>query len=82
MQVKFATAVERTKNTMSNKNKEPECVYIECISCGHKNHYDTAHATSVEGPGRCQECSSFIRQPTQEEHEQFTEFMKSNSEVE
>ena len=65
----------------SGVDEQPECVYIECGKCGEKNHYDAAHAISIEGPGRCHNCYGFLREPTQAEHEQFTEFLKFNAEV-
>jgi len=60
---------------------QPECVYIDCGKCGASNHYDAAHNTTDPGPGRCHNCSAFLRQPTEAEHEQFTEFLKFNAEV-
>lgn len=57
----------------------PAPPYIECGRCGSENHYD--HALPEEGmPGICPDCSAFLRQPTDEEHRQFTEFLKRNTE--
>jgi len=49
---------------------------IECGKCGTSHHYDAA---SGEYPGRCRECSAFLRRPTKAEHEQFTDFLVWNS---
>jgi len=62
-------------------DEPPECVYIECEKCGTENHYDAAHSTTDPGPGRCHNCSGYLREPTEAEHEQFTEFLKYNTGV-
>lgn len=50
--------------------------YIDCGSCGTSHHYDAANG---EYQGRCRNCGDFLRRPTDEEHEQFTEFLAWNS---
>ena len=62
-------------------NDAPGCVYITCTKCGARNHYDAACHPGDPGPGRCHACSGFIREPTEAEHRQFTEFLKFNAGV-
>jgi len=51
---------------------------ITCKNCGRENHYD--HALPEDGgPGVCPNCNSFLRQPNEAEHEQFTDFYVWNS---
>jgi hypothetical protein len=62
-------------NSRLGPHKVPK---IKCKNCGRENHYD--HALSEEGmPGVCPNCNSFLREPTDEEHEKFTDFLVWNS---
>lgn len=50
---------------------------IPCGNCGTEHHYDIAHGEYL---GHCRECGSYLRRPTEAEHQQFTEFLVWNSE--
>lgn len=66
---------ETTPNRRLGPHRPPR---ITCKNCGRENHYD--HALPEDGmPGICPECSSFLRQPTDAEHEQFTDYYVWNS---
>jgi len=50
---------------------------IACGKCGTGHHID---ATTFEEQGRCRECWGLLRRPTDEELDQFTDFLVWNSE--
>lgn len=45
---------------------------IDCGKCGAEHHYDARNSY-------CRECGGFLREATEAEHEQFTEFLVWNS---
>lgn len=49
---------------------------IPCGKCGTKHHID---ATTLPEQGRCRECLGFLRRPTEEEQQQFTDFLSWNT---
>lgn len=49
---------------------------ITCGKCGTSHHYDIAIG---EYQGQCHECGGYLRRPTEEEHEQFTDFLVWNA---
>ena len=55
-----------------NRTERPECPTIECSKCGTEHHYDARG-------GRCRECSGYLPEATQEQHEQFGRFLEWNA---
>lgn len=52
-----------------SQTDRPECPTIECKKCGTEHHFDARG-------GHCRECNGFLREATQEEHEQFGRFLE------
>ena len=49
---------------------------IPCKNCGTENHFVTASNAHENQPGTCRSCGSYIRAPTQEEREQYAQYLK------
>lgn len=64
-------------NSSSERSNPYTMPLIECGKCGHEHHID---ATTGEYQGRCEVCFGFLRLPTDEELEQFTDWYVWNCE--
>jgi hypothetical protein len=61
-----------SESSVMDRSENPyELPRIPCGRCGTEHHID---ATTLEEPGRCRECFAFLRRPTREEQDQFTDF--------
>lgn len=50
---------------------------VACGKCGTEHHID---ATTLKYQGHCRKCYGFLRRPTEDELQQFTEFYVWNCE--
>lgn len=57
--------------------EQPSVPCIACSKCGTEHHID---ATTLPEQGRCRNCSGFLRRPTEDEEQQFYDFLESQME--
>jgi ribosomal protein S27E len=72
-----------TEEARSTRNQSDEqdgsgVPRIACGKCGKEHHID---ATAQEFLGRCNDCSAFLRRPTDAERQQFLEFVTKDVEA-
>lgn len=62
----------------SDSQDESGVPTIACGKCGKEHHID---ATTQEFQGRCEDCYGFLRRPTDEERQQFLDFVTKDVEA-